>query len=362
MRLPPLRDMTVPFSWRPNEGDSEADFLGNGLREWIGGTLEVKAGERTRKEVYVLANDGPDLFVHRVPEGVLEGNVQGTQETSLCLEGNAGRFQCGSVNERDRGLQEAPSDAPAVYGADPIPLMERTPQQYIDGIGDCVGSDVGAASSLFDREIQAWDDGAAMCSITKRDYIRPGALGAEVHGVTLGRHSPLSSSETAVSTTYVHTNTTTMARPREAAHGVDKASSTSSIQARLRSSGTFAYLDNIPQRISIRPGIWDGANAALDSKVGGNLFIEFLHVDTGKNHIVLRVPLAGPDGLNSVLCSCSTAPSRQQRHHRSSDRIAFVYIEGEDTRAEPVDGSDFVRFNHDKTEAHVKAVYETAAG
>jgi len=54
-----------------------------------------------------------------------------------------------------------------------------------------------------------------------------------------------------------------------------------------------------------RPGIWGGADATLgpalaipavyaDLKVGANLFIEFLYIGPGKNHVVLRVPLEDP--------------------------------------------------------------------
>jgi len=50
--------------------------------------VEVKAGKRMRKDIYVLAVDHPDPFIHMVPEEVLEGNVRGT-ETSLGLKGNA---------------------------------------------------------------------------------------------------------------------------------------------------------------------------------------------------------------------------------------------------------------------------------
>jgi hypothetical protein len=65
------------------------NLLGNCLRESIGVTVEVEAGKRMRKNIYVLEVDHPDPFVHRVPEEVLEGNVRGTEETSLILEGNA---------------------------------------------------------------------------------------------------------------------------------------------------------------------------------------------------------------------------------------------------------------------------------
>ncbi|KAI6164730.1 hypothetical protein EDD17DRAFT_1894762 [Pisolithus thermaeus] len=214
-----------------------------------------------------------------------------------------------------------------------------------------------------------------------------------------------------------------MVRPREAAHGADKVLGLA--------SGTALTL------------LWALADYA-DLKVSGNLFIEFLHVSTGKNHIVLHVPLeepvmmgqmvyyatatlyrpnhnrslqedgafydaekqAGgdfyPDQLNVKLLTRVelrgpkddptvgalinvakdasiykfvflaytgfTEPKvwkgcRYFMHHRSNDRIAFVYIKGEpDARTRPVDKGDFVRFNHDETEAYVKAVYETAAG
>lgn len=38
---------------------------------------------------------------------------------------------------------------------------------------------------------------------------------------------------------------------------------------------------------------------------------------------------------------------------RLTDRIASIYIKGEDARPRPVYKSDFVRFNRDETEAHV---------
>lgn len=163
-------------------GDRKADLLGNCLHEWIGGTMEVEACKRMRKDVYVLAIDHPDPFVHRVPEEVLEGNVRGTEETSLGFEGNADlrpsgptfqglsrdqyeagtinlamhfvyiAFQCGGVDERDRGLlhvEEDMLDASAAYRADPISLRKRAPEQHLDGIGDCVDSDISTASLLL---------------------------------------------------------------------------------------------------------------------------------------------------------------------------------------------------------------------
>jgi hypothetical protein len=51
--------------------------------------VEVEAGEGLRKDVHVLAVDHPDLFGHGVPEEVVEGDVRGTEETSLGLEVNA---------------------------------------------------------------------------------------------------------------------------------------------------------------------------------------------------------------------------------------------------------------------------------
>lgn len=105
--------------------------------------MEVKASKRMRKDVDVLVVDHPDPFVHRVPEEVLEGNIRGTEETSLGIEGNAvlrlsgptfqGLIyvfsQRGGVDERDRGLlhaEEAMLDISTTYGTDPIPLRKRT--------------------------------------------------------------------------------------------------------------------------------------------------------------------------------------------------------------------------------------------
>lgn len=105
--------------------------------------MEVKASKRMRKDVDMLAVDHPDPFVHRVSEEVLEGNIRGTDETSLGLDGNAVlrpsgptfqgliyvSFQRGGVDERDRGLihaEEAMLDISTTYGADPIPLRKRT--------------------------------------------------------------------------------------------------------------------------------------------------------------------------------------------------------------------------------------------
>ena len=75
--------------------------------------MEVQAGKRMRKDIYVLAVDHPDPFVHRVPEEVLEGNVRGTEETSL--KGNADlrpsgpTFQGLSRDQYEAGRYEKPS-------------------------------------------------------------------------------------------------------------------------------------------------------------------------------------------------------------------------------------------------------------
>lgn len=58
--------------------------------------------------------------------------------------------------------------------------------------------------------------------------------------------------------------------------------------------------------------------------------------------------------VNKGIIEATTAESI-----RLTDRIAFVYTEGKDARPQPVDKGDFVRFDRDETEAHVKAVYET---
>lgn len=83
--------------------------------------MEVQAGKRMRKDVYVLEVDHPDPFVHRVPEEVLEGNIRGAKEARLGLEGNAdlrpsgptvqglSRDQCGA------GRYGKPGNAPYLH-------------------------------------------------------------------------------------------------------------------------------------------------------------------------------------------------------------------------------------------------------
>ena len=63
---------------------------------------------------------------------------------------------------------------------------------------------------------------------------------------------------------------------------------------------------NVSTTISFnKPGDWGVMNAAMgpalalpavfaDLKLGGNISIEFLHIGSGKNHVVLRVPLEEP--------------------------------------------------------------------
>jgi hypothetical protein len=83
--------------------------------------VEVKAGKRMRKDIYVLEVDHPDLFLHRVPEEVLEGNVRGTDETSLGLEGNAFLRPSGSTvqgllrDPNEAGRYDKPRNAPCLH-------------------------------------------------------------------------------------------------------------------------------------------------------------------------------------------------------------------------------------------------------
>lgn len=154
--------------------------------------MKVEAGERMREDIDVLVVDHPDSFVHSVPEEVLEGNVRGTEEATLGLEGNmdlwasgttfqglsrvqyeASRymielrtypiyitFQCDGVGERDWGLthaEEAVLDASAAYRADPISLRKRTSQHHLNGIGNEVDGDIGATSLLLDGEVGLGD-------------------------------------------------------------------------------------------------------------------------------------------------------------------------------------------------------------
>jgi hypothetical protein len=140
--------------------------------------VEVKAGKRMRKDVYVLEVDHPDSFVHRVPEEVLEGNVRGTEETSLGLEGNAGLRPPGptyqglfcEVSTRRAGtINLAMHLVYIVFQCGGVDERERAPQQHLDGIGDCVDGDISTASLLLGREVRLGDPSLerAICSITK---------------------------------------------------------------------------------------------------------------------------------------------------------------------------------------------------
>lgn len=83
--------------------------------------MEVEAGKRMRKDVYVLVVNHPDPFVHRVPEEVLQGNVRGTEETSLGLEGNTDlrpsgpTFQGLLQDQYEAGRHDKPGNAPCLH-------------------------------------------------------------------------------------------------------------------------------------------------------------------------------------------------------------------------------------------------------
>jgi hypothetical protein len=69
-------------------------------------------------------------------------------------------FQCGGVDELDRGLlhhEEAMLDESAANGTDPISLRKRAPQQHLDGVGDFVFGEINAASLLVGGEVRLGD-------------------------------------------------------------------------------------------------------------------------------------------------------------------------------------------------------------
>ena len=80
--------------------------------------MKVEAGKGLRKDVHILKVDDPDPFGHRVPEEVVEGDVRGTEETSLGLEGG----------QRDPGVVRV--DAPR-----PIATRERSTWR-LEGVTD----------------------------------------------------------------------------------------------------------------------------------------------------------------------------------------------------------------------------------
>jgi hypothetical protein len=195
-------------------GDQKVDPLGNFLREWFGGTVKVEAGKGLRKDVHVLEIDHPDSFGHGVPEEVLERDIRGTEDTSFGLEVNAilwpagptrqglsrDQFEAGrcdkpstahlvykflqggggGVDERDGGLfhaEEAVLDASAAHWADPIPSGRghRTSSSIATvSAMTLMAVVVRRARSSVERSgslIQAWNDGAGMCSMTR--YMLP---------------------------------------------------------------------------------------------------------------------------------------------------------------------------------------------
>ena len=83
-------------------------------------------------------------------------------------------FQCGGAGERDRGLihgEEAMLDVSAAYGPIPFPSGRghRSNTSTVLAISSAATS-VRRVCSPVERlgsEIQAWNDGILMCSITK---------------------------------------------------------------------------------------------------------------------------------------------------------------------------------------------------